>query len=204
MGFGNQTREVKTMREQEKLRDFCSDVIRYVGAGYTHFKIVKIPNDKLHRKNEILLKVSNHYETNLTRGMRHKRRAKNIANYAGVFFKDTIIIFRTVGDVQGKEKEGEFKEVGRGLEIIFSEFLGLILHKDERDIWTWRLSRDTYKFFRGEFEIIFKNKNGKRFHILNNMWGGLPRYKGIGKQKKELNKLFQEWSKKYKVNWKLF
>jgi hypothetical protein len=190
------------MKERLKLREFCKDVITYIGSGYKYFKIVHIPNDKLFKKHEILLKVSNHYRTNLSRGMRHKGRLKNIANYGAVYFKNTLIILRTSGEHQDGEKE--FSEIPKNLEIKFSEHLTLILFKDERGKFTWRLSRETFRFFRGEFEIAFKNRDGKKFHNLNHLWGGLPRYIGIGKQKRELNKMFLEWSKKYKVKWNLF
>lgn len=187
------------MRQPNNLKEYCKDIIRYVGSGYNAFKIVRIDENKAHRTNEILLKVSEHYKTNLSRGMRHKGRLKNIANYGAIYFKNTIIILRTAGE--HTDKENEFIPIGKKMEIILSEWVGLILHKDEREIWTFRLSAETFSRFRGDYFLAYKNKDGRKFHTLEKMWAGFPFYHGIGKQRIVLFEYFREWKKTYKCDW---
>lgn len=188
------------MKTATKLKELCRDILRLVGTGYTHYKIVRIPSDKAYKTHEILLKIQNHYQTNLTRGMRHKRRAKKIANYGAIFFRDTIFIFRTAGENQ--DKENEFQLIGKKMEFKLSDLVGLVLHKDERDVWTFRLSQETFQFFKGEYHLAFKHGIGKKYHSLESMWRGFPIYHGIGKQYLELRKNFSDWGKKYSVKFK--
>ena len=162
-------------------------LIAYVGTGYCYYKITHIPNKKAHKTPQILQKVSEHYQTNLSQGKRQYKRKQGKANYAAVNYRDMIIVLHTSGE--HIDNPDEFKELTKkGIELKFSKFLTLILFKDERDKWTYRLGKDTFQFFVGEIEIALKNSNRKRFNTLRSMFNHLPYYVGIGKQRKELHK----------------
>ncbi len=178
------------MKRAETLKEFTHLLISYVGTGYYYYKITYIPNKKAHKTPQILQKVSEHYQTNLSPGKRQYKRKKGLANYAAVNYRDMLVVLHTNGEHQ--DKPNEFKQLTRkGIELKLSKFLTLILFKDERDKWTFRLGKDTFQFFVGEIEIVLKNSNRKRFHILRSMFNNLPFYMGIGKQKREINKMIK-------------
>lgn len=193
------------MKRTETLKEFTGLLLAYVGTGYNHYKITHIPSKKSHKTAQILKKVSEHYQTDLTQGKRQYRRKKGIANYALVSYKDIIIVLHTEG--KNINQPREFKRITqKGMTLELSKFLTLILFKDERDKWTYRLGKDTYLFFKGELEVAFNNSNGKKFHSLKAMFNNLPIYKGIGTQKRELNKYIRELQKvsRSKKSWGLF
>ena len=186
------------MKRAESLKEFTHLLIAYVGTGYCYYKITHIPNRKAHKSPQILQKVSELYQTDLSQGQRQYKRKKGLANYAAVNYRDIIIVFHTNGE--HIDNPNEFKELTeKGVELKLSKFLTVILFKDERDKWTYRLGKSSFQFFKGEIEIAFNNSDGKKFHTLKTMFNHLPYYKGIGKQKKELNIYIRQIQKNNKV-----
>jgi hypothetical protein len=193
------------MKRAETLKEFTHLLIAYVGSGYCYYKITHIPNKKAYKSPQILLKVSEHYQTNLSQGKRQYKRKQGKANYAAVNYRDMIIVLHTSGE--HIDNPNEFKELTKkGIELKLSKLLTLILFKDERNKWTYRLGKNTYLFFTGELESAFKNSNSKKFYTLKSMFNHLPHYIGIGKQKKELNIYIKKIQKdhKSKKEWGLF
>ena len=187
------------MQQTKTLQEFTREAIKYLGNGYKYAKVVQIPNKKRHRSHEIQKKVSEYYKTDLTRGKRQHRRRKNLANYGGAMFQDRVIIlFRTEGEHNDGDKE--FVEVSK-LEVELSEWIGLVFFKNEFNRWTVRLSRDTYRRIKSDFQLAIKNGNGRNYHKLLAMWRGLPHWKGIGRQSSELHKYIKERLKKYNRDW---
>ena len=187
------------MKNTEDLKEFCRELMRYVGSGYHFGKIVYIPSSKGVKINELQKKVSDYFKTNLTRGKRQWNKLNNRANFAAVSFKYLIVILKTSG-TEAITKPNEFREI-KTLDIVLSDFLGLKIFKDERNTFTFRLSKDTYQKFKGDYQQAFKEGSGKKFHTLQKMWSNLPSYVGIGKQRKELNNYLRELSKIYKRTW---
>ena len=187
------------MKQAKTLKEFTKEVIKYLGSGYKYAKIAYIPSKKRHISHEIAKKVSNHYQTALSRGKRQYRRKKQIANYGAVMFQDrVIVILRTAG--KHNDESGEFREVHK-LEVQLSEWIGLIFFKSELNRWTVRVSRETYRRIKLDLQLAIKNGNGRNYHKLLAMWRGLPWWKGIGRQSSELHRFIKEELKKYKRNW---
>lgn len=182
------------MQKAETLKELCQGCLRYVGNGYIYYKISHIPNKKALKTAQILLRVSQHYKTDLSSGKRQYRRKQNLANYQLIHFRSMIIIFRTSGN--NADDPGEFKEFGKkGIELKISKDLKLILFRDERQKLTFRLSKENYSFFSGELQKAHEKRNGQKFHILKMMFNNLPFYVGIGKQKRSLNELIKKLQK---------
>ena len=189
------------MVQAQTLKELCQSILRYVGNGYIYYKISHIPIKKAHKTVQIRKRVSDIYQTNLSQGKRQYRRKQKIANYQAISFRGMIIIFRTAGT--HKDNPNEFKKINsKGLELIVSEHLKLILFKDERKKWTYRLSKENYTFFSGEVKKSCEKRNGNRFYKIRKMFNNLPRYKGIERQKKELNILLKILYKQHHIkNW---
>ena len=184
------------MKRAETLKQFTHLLIAYVGTGYCYYKITYIPNSKAHKTPQILQKVSEHYQTNLSQGKRQYKRKQGKANYAAVNYRDMIIVLHTSGE--NIDSPNEFKELTKkGIELELSKFLTLILFKDEREKWTYRLGKSSFQFFIGEIEIAFNNADGRKFNTLKSMFNHLPPYMGIGNQKREINKKIRGFQKVY-------
>jgi len=88
-----------------------------------------------------------------------------------------LIIFRTSGE--HRDNPNEFKKISlKGLVLPISRYLELILFKDERGKWTYRLSKANYIFFVQEIKKSFEKSNGAKFYSLKKclitcliMWG---------------------------------
>jgi hypothetical protein len=187
------------MKIAKNLKEFTKEIIKYLGSGYKYAKVVKIPHKKRRRSNEIAKKVSNYYQTDLSRGKRQYKRKKGLANYGAVMFQNGIIVvLRTNGE--NTDQPNEFKEVSK-LEVELSEWLGLIFFRNEFNRWTVRVSRDTYRKIKADLEIAIKNGNGRNYNLLKAMWRGLPWWKGIGRQSSELHRYTKELLKKYGRSW---
>lgn len=190
------------MKRIDRLKPLCVEILRYVGTGYKYIKFATVSDNKIDRLPEILNKVSMRYNSNLGVGQRQYRRRKGIANYAVLNFKNTIIILRTDGEHQ--DGENEFKLIEKSIEFRLTPFLGLVLHKDERQThWTFRLSPDTFHNIKGQIQLAFEKNDGKLFHTVLSQWKGFPHYKGIGKQKTSLNLFIKNLKRQYHKTWSI-
>ena len=193
------------MKRAETLKEFTHLLLSYVGTGYGYYKISHIPDKKSHRTVQILKKVSEYYQTQLSQGKRQYRRKRGIANYALVSYKNIIVVLHTEG--KSIDEERDFKRIGKkGISLEISKFLTLILFKDERDKWTYRLGKETFLFFKGELEVAYEHSNGRKFHTLKAMFNHLPPYMGIWRQKIALNQHIKKLQKAKRSNkyWGLF
>ena len=180
------------MTQANTLKELTYTILRFVGNGYISYKIVYIPFAKIKKKEKILNKIKEAYSTNQTQGQRQYKRIKKKSNYQAINFNRFIIIFRTSGE--NKDKENEFKKIDlhQGLNLKISDFLELILFKpSESEKLTYRISKECYANFKGELEKSIEFESYIDFKMQKEKYRNLPIYKGIGTQKKELNKFLR-------------
>jgi len=192
------------MKKAENLKDFSNFLIRLIGAGYTNIKISKIPPNKLTKIAKISQKIENQYQTNITRGKRQYKRIRGLRNYNAILYKDLVILLATNGS---EPLDNGFKKFNGKLKIKISQYLSIVIHKDERNKLTIRLDRDTYRWFREEFKKAIEKGDGQKYYNLRAKYLNLVKslkWKGLGKQSKELNKTINELKKRSKKtqNWK--
>jgi len=186
------------MKKAENLNQFSNFLIRLIGAGYTNIKISKIPSKKLSKMAQICSKIENQYQTNLSRGKRQYKRIRGLRNYNAINYKDLIIILATNGS---EPLDNGFKKFNGKLKIEISQYLSIVIHKDERNKLTIRLDRDTYRWFREEFKKAIEKGDGQKYYNLRAKYLNLIKslkWKGFGKQSKELNKTINELKKRSK------
>jgi len=186
------------MKKAENLNQFSNFVIRLIGAGYINIKISKIPPNKLTKIAKISQKIENQYQTSLSRGKRQYKRIRGLRNYNAILYKDLILILATNGS---GELDNSFKKFKGKLKIEISPYLAIVIHKDEREKLTIRLDRDTFRYFREEFKKAIEEQNGQKYYNLRAKYLNLSKalkWKGIGKQSKELNKLINSLKKRSK------
>ncbi len=191
------------MKRYETLTELCQALPKYLGNGYNSYRITRIPSKKAPKTAQIIKRLSDTYKTDLTQGKRQYRRKLGKANYALISYRDIVIVLKTSGTEETENEINDFSRFSGSLKLDISKYLTLILYRDEREVLTYRIERETFNRMRAEFERSFKSKNGKKFHTLVKMFDNLPYYKGIGHQKKQLIADFKDWQKEHKTKWKL-
>jgi len=188
------------MQEYTELKLLLKQIMRLVGNGYKYISISKIPKNKLHKKHKILEKLERKYDLNLTTWQRQYKRRKNKANYKGLIYQDTIMIFRTEGETE--IKDNSFKSV-LNTPISFN-YLSVILYKDEREKLTYRLNKELIKTIKANIALALKNKNGTKFHNeikkLYNLHKVMP-YRGFMLQLKTILEFIKKKQKYYNTNY---
>lgn len=192
--------------KSETFKEFCRDLIRILGSGYTSVKVVKIPQKKLHQRDEILKKIEKSYNIDFTRSQREYNKKKGFCNFLGCAFKDTVIIAHTSGNKRPEIEMSGFNAVNEknALKVVISDYLEIIAHKDERKKWTLRLSNETYREIKRKFAEAIKDKMKKKFLNLQERVSNLPSYNGFTKQKEELFLFIVDELKKGGLNWNVW
>ena len=191
------------MKRYETLSELCQALPKFIGNGYEYIRLTRIPSKKAPKTAQIIKRLSNTYQTELTQGKRQYRRKLGKANYALISYRDIVIILKTPGTDETEAEENEFIAFNNSVKLEVSKYLALILYRDERGVLTYRIDRENFNEMRAEFERAFKSKNGRKFHSLVKRFDNLPYYKGIGQQKKQLLQDFKDWQKEHKTKWKL-
>jgi len=188
------------MKKNTELKPFLGHLVNLIAKGYIHYKIVKIPPKKMYKIDKILKKIENEYKTNLTRSQRAYAKKKGYANLQAVQFRDIVVILHTNGLVSNEIDLGNgfvcFKEKN-ALRLNVSDYLSVIIFKDERNKITVRLSKETLQDFKSEVIEAFKTQNGRRFHNTLKRFKGLPLFRGIIKQKKDIRAWILDKQKDY-------
>jgi hypothetical protein len=201
----NSLREEGETKSQEKekmeptLKTFCQETIKWLGSGYCYVKIARIPPKKASNLPQIIKKVSRHYQTDLSRGKRQYRRLQGRANYGLAYFGSVIVVFRSPGEHD--DAPGEFIEAADRLEVQVSEHLGLVFHRGEHKRLTVRLNRQTLRWLREDFRRAILKDKKRDYMQLRQMWLNLPRYRGVGKQGRDLNKQLITWLRQNSRLW---
>lgn len=194
------------MKKATDLKYFSKCVIAFLGSGYVNYKIVTIPKKKsnLKKKEQIIKKLETLYNTNLTRSQRAYAKTKGKANFNAVAYNDIVLIFHTQGLISLDIDLGKgwliFDEKN-SLKARISEHTQILFYKDERKKLTMRLSKENFKDLKNYINECFKTKNGYKFHELIKRLGGLPKYRGIQLQKKELIFYINELKKETGIKW---
>ena len=192
------------MKKPDTLKDFLRNTVALVGAGYTNVLAVKIPAKKLAKLEAIQNKIAKAYETDKTRSQRAYAKSQGYANFQAIAYREHIFVFHTEGEIKDSIALGkgfvDFQK-RRSLDLEISDYLKLVLYRDERGKLTVRLAREVFKDFKNQFELAYKQKSGSLYHSTIKRLSNLPPYRGIQLQKIELIKYLKEQHKNYGVKW---
>jgi len=178
--------------KSDNLKTFIGSTISFLGHGYTTFKIVSIPQKKIHKKAQILQKIEKNYQTKKTRSQRAYAKKKNRANFGAVCYNNTIIILHTKGEIDEKIDYGkgwyQFKEKTK-IELNLSDYTSIIIFRDERKKITARLSKIVLEDVKNRINEALKKRDKKALYAVLSSFRGYPLFRGIVMQKKAL----KEW-----------
>ena len=194
------------MKKAENLKQFLGHIINHTAKGYIYYKIVEIPAKKLHKKEKILKKIENNYQTFMSRSQRAYAKKKGFVNFQAVNYKSLIVILHTEGEIKPEIDLGKgfipFTQKNR-LELNISPYLQIVIFRDERGKITARIGKETLQDYKNELREAFKTKNGYRFHKTIKRFQGLPLYRGILKQKKDTLKWVHTQQKNFGTKWNI-
>jgi hypothetical protein len=89
------------------------------------------------------------------------------------------------------------------LEVIISDYLGVIFFVDERKKVNVRLNKTTTQSFKINITHAIVKNEGREFHNIINKFKGLPLFRGIINQKRELRKYVVAQMKSHNRKWVL-
>jgi len=196
------------MHTADDIKSFLRHLVNYLGKGYRSYLVVRIPPKKMRpdKKAAVLKKITQNYQTNLTRSQRAYAKSKGFANFGAVNYRDIVVILHTKGKIKpeiGMPKGFTSFNEKSSLNLKISPYLELIVFLDERKRVTVRLSRETIADFKEEMMKAFKSEDGRHFHTTLTRFSNLPVYRGIFMQKKVLHSWLVKKKKAFGVKWNL-
>lgn len=194
------------MKKAENLKEFIRYIIAFVGTGYTNYKLVEIPPKKSSKKEIIIRKIADSYQTNLTRSQRAYAKSKGKANFNGVAFNNMLFICFTNGAISQEidlgNSIGHFEEKN-SISIRLSDYTTINIFIDERKKITAKMSKETFRDIKNQLQDAFKKKNGYLFHSILKKVSGFPNYRGFQLQKRDLVFYCNEQKKEHGVKWNI-
>lgn len=194
------------MKRAENLKEFIRYIIAFIGTGYTNYKLVEIPPKKANKKEIIIRKLSDTYQTNLTRSQRAYAKSKGKANFNGVAFNNILFICFTNGSISNEidlgNGIGRFEEKN-SLSIRLSDYTTINIFIDERKKITAKMSKETFRDIKNQLQDCFNQKNGYLFHNVLKKVSGFPNYRGFQLQKRDLVFFCNEQKKIHGVGWNI-
>ena len=192
------------MIKADNLKTFIGGVISYLGHGYTSYKVLYVPEKKLHKLNTIHNKIDKAYKAYMTRSQRAYAKKKGFANFGAVSYRNIVVILHTKGKISNEIDLGNGWEAfskKKPVKIDISSYLDIVIFIDERGKITARLGKETLQDYKNELKEAFKTKNGYRFHKTIKRFQGLPLYRGILKQKKDTLQWVHTQQKNFGTKW---
>jgi len=175
--------------KSDNLKTFIGSTISFLGHGYTTFKIVSIPQKKIHKKAQILKKIEKNYQTKKTRSQRAYAKKKGKANFGAVNYNNLVIILHTKGEISENIDYGKgwysFEKKSK-IELNISDYTSIIIFRDEREKITARLGKETLEDFKNRINEALKKRDKKALYAVLSSFRGYPLFRGIVMQKKAL------------------
>ncbi len=194
------------MKQVQTLKGFLRQMIAHIGSGYINILVITIPKKKEHKKEKILTKIRLNYQTDLTRSQRYYAKKKGFANFQAISYMNMVVILHTRGLIKEKIDVGNgfvCFDTKSSLELNISDYLQLVIFRDERKKLTVKLNRETYRGFKNEFDLAYKKKSRFIYNNLLRRLSGLPPYRGIQLQKIAILKYLKQKNKENGISWNI-
>lgn len=190
-------------------------LVYLIGKGYYNYYVGLIPLDKADKAKKIDKKIINKYNIDLSKYQRSRRKAKGLANFYYLRWKNVFVILHTDGDIEECIKENmddkfydirvHQKEINR-LNIPISNVVSfnIVMHsnKSQKRTVTVVYSNSTFKEFKEDLDEILKYRNLNKLKTYFDKLACFPAWSGIIKQNKLLLDEVYKLAKKYSLNTK--
>jgi len=192
------------MKKEETLKGFLRQLIAHIGSGYTNILIVHIPKKKEYKRDRVLTKIRLNYKTVTTRSQRYYAKKKGFANFQAISYMNMVVILHTKGLIKDEiDVSNGFMcfEKKSSLKLNISDYLKLVIFRDERNKITVRLDKEIFRDFKSEFDLAYKKKSGFLYNKLLSRLSHLPPYRGLQLQKILILKYLKQKNKENGVKW---
>lgn len=156
------------------------------GQGYIHYYVAYLPPHKKEKFDSIDKKLIAKYQTNVSKYQRYRFKQKNQANFIYLRWEHIAVILHTNGDIPVIEGMDSFKNLKDGaMAIQLSKYLALSVVANNGKT-TVRFSKESYRTLKAHIATYAKYKQkGKIIETIQKL-NGVPVYKGVFEQKKQL------------------
>jgi hypothetical protein len=156
------------------------------GQGYTYYYVAYLPKEKEHKFPAIDTKLIAKYQTNVSKYQRYRLKQKNRANFMYLRWEHIVVILHTNGDIPIIEGIDAFKNIrDSSIVIQLSKYLSLSVVLDNGKS-TVKLHKESYRTFKMMIEGYAKQQQKRKIIETIQKLNGIPAYKGIFEQKKQL------------------
>lgn len=156
------------------------------GQGYTYYYVAYLPLHKKEKFDSIDKKLIAKYQTNVSKYQRYRIKQKNQANFMYLRWEHIAVILHTNGNIPQIEGMDSFRSLRDGsMTIQLSKYLALSVVMQNGKT-TVRFSRESYRTLKAHIATYAKHKQkGKIIETIQKL-NGVPAYKGVFEQKKQL------------------
>ncbi len=156
------------------------------GQGYTYYYVAYLPIHKKEKFDSIDKKLIAKYQTNVSKYQRYRIKQKNQANFMYLRWEHVVVIVHTNGDIPVIESMDSFRNLRNGsMTIQLSKYLALSVVMQNAKT-TVRFSRESYRTLKVHIATYAKHKQkGKIIETIQKL-NGVPAYRGVFEQKKQL------------------
>ena len=156
------------------------------GQGYIHYYVAYLPPHKKEKFDGIDKKLIAKYQTNVSKYQRYRFKQKNQANFIYLRWEHIAVIVHTNGNIHPIEGMDSFKNLRDGAMVIqLSKYLALsvVTHNGKTTV---RFSKESYRTLKSHIATYAKHKQkGKIIETIQKL-NGVPAYRGVFEQKRQL------------------
>lgn len=156
------------------------------GQGYTYYYVAYLPPHKKEKFDSIDKKLITKYQTNVSKYQRYRFKQKNQANFIYLRWEHIAVIVHTNGNIPTIEGMDSFKNLKDGAMVIqLSKFLALsvVTYNGKTTV---RFSRESYRTLKTHISTYAKHKQKAKIIETIQKLNGIPAYKGVFEQKRQL------------------
>jgi len=156
------------------------------GQGYIHYYVAYLPKEKEHKFSAIDTKLIAKYQTNVSKYQRYRLKQKNQANFIYLRWEHIAVMLHTNGNIPTIEGMDSFKNLRDGAMVIqLSKFLALsvVTYNGKTTV---RFSKESYRTLKTHIATYAKHKQKAKIIETIQKLNGVPVYKGVFEQKKQL------------------
>ena len=171
-----------------------------VSRGYRHYCVTMLPAEKIDRWTDIDQKLMTRYHINLSKWQKARRKRQGFANFAYLRWDRLSIILHTAGEMEFVKVEDNFLDIYRTpISLPISPLICMSISMEQlenQNRTTVRLNRESYRGFKDYLYGIVKAGNINQILKEYDKINGLPCYRGIINQKKQLVKYVESEAKR--------
>ena len=178
-------------------KNFLYVLLTNIAQGYWYFSVFQYPEQKREKWSKIDRKMLQKYPILLSKDQRYRRKKKGKANFRFFRWENQAVFLRTEGEYIPPRSDENWRKI-EGKTVLPILVGSLVFEiKNQNRKFSIKLSKQNFRDIKAEIKEKLEKKNiDYALKIFNNL-NGLPNFKFLFIQKREIQKFF---IKEYKRN----